>query len=240
MRTPELTAALAEIDVVFNGEASRAEFGCARYCCTAEDAAYLRSPHTRVPAALLNRFLYKSPQHFADHAAAMRRLLPQGAHAMADGTLEDTGWGPLGLSRVDWRSWPGAQARAVEVFFGAWWREALGAAEPPYPVRDMFEVCCSVLGEAAPLLAVWEAGPEADAHLADCVEWWSHDLLADRWPFTWWRPDDEPHTREELQTWLGRHAPARLRSLGLTDLADRTALLALPYDTRWNDPYWSR
>jgi hypothetical protein len=42
------------------------------------------------------------------------------------------------------------------------------------------------------------------------------------------------------QTWLGEHAQARLRPRGPTDLADRTALLALPYDARWNDPYWSR
>ncbi|MER8030373.1 hypothetical protein ABTZ78_15585 [Streptomyces bauhiniae] len=240
MHSPELTAALAEIDAAFNGEASRAESGCARRCCTAEDAAYLRTPHTRVPAELLNRFLYKSPQHFADHGAAMRRLMPQAAHALADGTLEDAGWGPLGLSRADWQSWPHRQARAVETFVRAWWRAALTTAEPPYPVTDMFETCCCVLGAAAPLLAGWEAGPEADAHLADCVEWWSYNLLADRWPFTWWRPADEPRARVELQTWLGEHAPARLRPLGLTDLADRAALLALPYDTRWNDPYWSR
>ncbi|MEU6385399.1 hypothetical protein ABZ847_17775 [Streptomyces bauhiniae] len=43
-----------------------------------------------------------------------------------------------------------------------------------------------------------------------------------------------------LRTWLGEQAPARLRASGLTGLADRTALLALPYDSCWNDPYWSR
>ncbi|WP_405556868.1 hypothetical protein [Streptomyces sp. NBC_01171] len=188
----------------------------------------------------MSHFLYRSPQHFADHAAAMRRLLPQCAHAMADGTLEEPGWAPHGLSRVDWRSWSDAQARAVETFVGAWWRAALGAAEPPYPVQDMFETCCSVLGEAAPLLAMWEAGPEADAHLAECVDWWMQDLLVDRWPFTWWRPDDEARARTELQTWLAGHAPERLRTRGQSDLAERARLLALPYDARWNDPYWSR
>ncbi|MFD8260870.1 hypothetical protein ACFV19_18490 [Streptomyces griseoluteus] len=57
--------------MVFNGEPSRAEFGCARHCCPAEDAAYVRAPHARLPAELLNRFPHKSPQHFADRTALL-------------------------------------------------------------------------------------------------------------------------------------------------------------------------
>ncbi|MFG2817612.1 hypothetical protein [Streptomyces sp. NPDC048410] len=238
MRSPELTAALAEIDVVFNGEASPGEFGCARYCCTAEDAAYLRVPGTHVPAALVSRFLYRGSHHFTDHEAAMRRLLPQCAHAMADGTLEDAGYAPHGLREADWRSWPGEQARAVEAFVRAWWRAALSTAEPPYLIPDMFETACAILGGVTGPLADWTPGPEADAHLAACVEQWLDDLMLDRRPGFLWEPSAA--TLTELQTWLGEQAPARLRSLGLTDLADRTALLALPYDTRWNAPYWSR
>lgn len=238
MYTRELAAALAEIDVVFNGEASPAESGCARYCCPAEDATYLRTPNSRVPAKLLNRFLYKGAHHFTDHEAAMRRLLPQCAHAMADGTLEDDGYAPHGLSQADWRSWPGPQARAVETFVRAWWRAALTTAEPPYPVPDLFETACAILGEVTGPLADWSPGPEADAHLAGCVEQWLDDLMLDRRPGFLWEPPTA--TLTELQTWLGAHAPARLRPLGLPDLADRTALLALPYDARWNDPYWSR
>ncbi|MFJ6845775.1 hypothetical protein ACIQRE_24260 [Streptomyces griseoluteus] len=238
MRSPDLTAALGEVDVAFNGETSPAESGCARHCCTAEDAAYLRTPDSRVPAELLNRFLHKGAHHFTDHEAAMRRLLPQCARAMADGTLEDDGYAPHGLTQADWRSWPDRQARAVETFVRAWWREALGAAEPPYPVPDLFETACAILGEVTGPLADWTPTTDSDAHLAACVEQWLDDLLLDRRPGFLWEPPTA--TLTELQTWLGAHAPARLRSLGLTDLADRTALLALPYDARWNDPYWSR
>ncbi|MGW2211494.1 hypothetical protein [Streptomyces sp. NPDC001781] len=238
MHTPELVAALEEIGVVFNGKASRAEFGCARYCCTAEDAAYLRTPDSRVPAGLLNRFMYKGAHHFTDHEAAMRRLLPQCAHAMADGTLESDGYAPHGLSQGDWRSWPGPQARAVETFVRAWWRAALRTPEPPYPAPDMFETACAILGEVTGPLADWSPGPEADAHLATCLRQWLDDLMLDRRPGFLWEPSTT--TLTELRSWLGEHAPARLRALGLTGLADRTALLALPYDTRWSDLYWSR
>ncbi|MFE0346371.1 hypothetical protein [Streptomyces griseoluteus] len=237
MRTPELTAALAEIDVVFNGEVSPAEFGCARYCCPAEDAAYLRTPDSRVPTELVSRFLYKGSHHFTDHEAAMRRLLPQCAHAMADGTLEDAGFAPHGLSQADWRSWPGPQPRAVETFVRAWWRAALGTAEPPYTAPDMFETACAILGGVTGPLADWSPGPEADAHLGTCVPQWLDDLMLDRRPS--FLREASAATLTELGTWLGEHAPARLRSLGMTDLADRTALLALPYDARWNAPYWS-
>ncbi|MYS16044.1 hypothetical protein [Streptomyces sp. SID4982] len=238
MRTPELTAALAEIDLAFNGETSPGESGCDRYCCPAEEAAHLRTPGSRVPSELLSRFLYKGAHHFTDHDAAMRRLLPQSARAMSDGTLEDDGFAPHGLSQVDWRSWSGPQARAVEAFVRAWWRAALGTAEPPYPIPDMFETACSILGEVTGPLADWAPAPAADAHLAACVEGWLDDLMVDRRPCFLWEPSAA--TLAELGTWLGEHAPARLRALGLTDLADRTTLLALPYDTRWNDPYWSR
>ncbi|MGW1131806.1 hypothetical protein [Streptomyces griseoluteus] len=238
MRTRELAAALAEIDVVFNGETIPAESGCARYCCTAEDATYLRTPNSRVPAKLLNRFLHKGAHHFTDHEAAMRRLLPQCARAMADGTLKDDGYAPHGLVQADWRSWPATQARAVETFVRAWWRAALRTHEPPYPAPDIFETTCAILDEVTGPLTDWTPTPEADTHLAAFLEQWLDDLLLSRPPGFLREPSAA--TLTELRTWLGERAPTRLQSLGMTDLADRTALLALPYDARWNDPYWCR
>ncbi|GHD36623.1 hypothetical protein [Streptomyces galbus] len=46
MRSPALTAALADIDTVFDGFASPTETGCGR-CRLPEETAHLRSPYTR-------------------------------------------------------------------------------------------------------------------------------------------------------------------------------------------------
>lgn len=237
MSSPALAAALADIDTVFNGFASPHETPCP-LCHLPEETAYLRTPYTRVPVDVVNRYLFEDPGHFDDHPAAMRRLLPQAAHATADGSLEGIGWGVHGLARVAWRSWPAEQAAAVEAFVLAWWQDVLRTPHPPYPVPDVFETCAMILGTLTPLLDAWEPGPVADAHLARCADAWLYEFVTDRAPFTWWSPDDEPAVIAEQQAWLARHAPARLRALGETDLAIRAELLALPYDERWAHPYW--
>ncbi|WP_246203397.1 hypothetical protein [Streptomyces tailanensis] len=58
MRSPALAAALADIDTVFNGFASPGETGC-RLCHAPEETAYLRTPYTRVPPDVLDRYLYE-------------------------------------------------------------------------------------------------------------------------------------------------------------------------------------
>ncbi len=78
----------------------------------------------RVPTDVVQYYLYEVPDHFDDHATAMRRLLPQAARALAEGSLGAIGHGAIGLSRVDWRSWPAAQAAALDTFLHAWWRHA--------------------------------------------------------------------------------------------------------------------
>ena len=237
MPSPALAAALADIDTVFNGFASPHETGC-RLCHLPEETAYLRTPYTRVPPDVLRMYAFEGSDHFDDHTAAMRRLLPQIAHALTDGTLDGVGWGYLGLSRVAWRSWPAEQAAAVETFLYAWWQDVLTTPDPPYPVHDVFETCAMVLGSLTPLLDRWEPGPVADAHLASCVSHWSYEVVPDPSPFSWWVPDDEPAVVAEHQAWLIEHAPARLRAVGEADLAMRAELLALPYAERWGHPYW--
>lgn len=76
MTTPALAGALADVETVFNGFASPAETGCER-CFAPAETAYPRTPYTRLPADLLCRSVYKVPDHFADHAAVMRRLPPR-------------------------------------------------------------------------------------------------------------------------------------------------------------------
>ncbi|MFI6036499.1 hypothetical protein ACIBBD_20465 [Streptomyces sp. NPDC051315] len=236
MPSPGLAAALADLDTVFNGFASPDETPCP-LCHLPEETAYLRTPYTRIPVDVVNRYLYEAPGHFADHAAAMRRLPPQGARVMVEGGLHGVGWGRHGLSNVDWRTWPAEQAAAVEAFVLAWWEEVLTAPEPPYPAHHIVETCAMILRGLTPLLERWRPGPAADAHLLTCVDWWMDDLLIDKSPFSWFVHGSET-ALPELRAWLSRHAPARLRALGETDLAIRAGLLALPYDDRWAHPYW--
>jgi len=238
MLSTALDAALADIDTVFNGFASPHETGCG-FCHAPEETALLRTPYTRVPLDVVRYYLFEVPDHFDDHPAVMRRLLPQAARAMADGTLGSIGYGPHGLSRVDWRSWPPRQAAAIEAFLRAWWQDTLTTPEPPYDIDDIFETCATIARTVTPFLNGWVQGPVADTHLAACTDTWLDDLVSDASPFTWWYDDSEDTGVADLRTWLAGPGAVRLHAQGESDLAIRAELLALPYDERWADPYWT-
>jgi len=238
MSSPALDAALADIDTVFNGFASPDETGCG-FCHVPEETAYLRTPYTRVPLDVVQYYLFEVPNHFDDHPAAMRRLLPQAARAMAEGTLDAIGYGPHGLGRVGWRAWPTEQAAAIEDFLHAWWQDTLTRPEPPYGIDETFETCVTIAGTVTPFLDGWVQGPVADAHLAACTDSWLYDLLSDSSPFTWWYGDGEDTGVADLRAWLAGPGAVRLRAQGESDLAIRAELLALPYDERSAHPYWT-
>ncbi|MER7568199.1 hypothetical protein ABTZ93_35355 [Streptomyces sp. NPDC097941] len=183
--------------------------------------------------------VFEGPGHFEDHAAVMRRLLPQTAHAMADGSLRGIGWSEHGLSRVDWRAWPPQQAAAVEAFVHAWWDDTLTTPEPPYAVPDAFETCATILNDLVPLLDRLRARPVAEAHVVRCAKTWMYDLITDDSPFSWWYHGGDDYLVATLQSWPAVHAPACLRARNEPDLAIRAELLALPYDARWAHPYWT-
>ncbi|WP_030045160.1 hypothetical protein [Streptomyces resistomycificus] len=233
MSSPALAAALADIDTVFNGFASPTETGC-EHCFDPDETAMLRTPYTRVPGDLLRRFLFKDPLHFADHAAVTRRLLPQTAHAMADGTLDG------GIGRVDWRAWPAEQAAAVEAFVHAWWRDVLATPEPPYAASEVFETCATILGTVTPFLDGWPSDPVADTHFVRCADAWLYDLVSDCSPFRWWDGDVEEAGVAALRAWLSGPGAARLLALGHPHFSIRAGLLPLPYEERCAHPYWSR
>ncbi|MGC0404547.1 hypothetical protein RKD27_007191 [Streptomyces sp. SAI-126] len=237
MHATALEAALADIDTVFNGFASPGETACS-VCDLPEEVAYLRTPYVRIPVDVVRQYTFQASGHFDDQDAAMRRLLPQGARALTEGALGPLGLGFHGLAVVDWRSWPERQAAAVETFVHTWWQDVLATPEPPYSISEIFELCASILGSAAPLLDLWRPAPVADAHLVQCVDWWLADLLVDGTPFGWWLHGEEI-ALPVLRSWLAAHAPARLRAQGEPDLAARVELLALPYDERWAHPYWT-
>lgn len=237
MTSPALDAALADIETVFNGFSSPTEQACG-LCHLPEEAAYLRTPYTRIPADVLRMYTFEVSGHFDDHAAAMRRLLPQGARALVMGEMEPLGLGFHGLAVVDWRTWPAEQSAAVEAFVRAWWEEILTMPKPPYWIVEIFELCASILRSVTPLLDRWHASPVADGHLAECVDRWLEELLVDDSPFHWFLYGEEAAV-VDLRTWLSRHAPDRLLARGEPHLAIRAELLGLPYDDRWAHPYWA-
>ncbi|MFI7404534.1 hypothetical protein ACIBW9_29340 [Streptomyces sp. NPDC049541] len=238
MPSAALDAALADIDTVFNGFASFDETGCG-FCHVPEETAYLRTPYVRIPVGVVQYYLFEVPDHFDDHPAALRRLLPQAARAMADGSLDTIGYGAHGLSRVDWRSWPAEQVAAIEAFLHAWWQDALTRPDPPYGIDEIFDTCATIARTVTPFLAGWERSPVADAHLVHCTNGWLYDLLSDVSPFFWWYDDSEDTGLADLRSWLAGPGAARLRAQGESDLATRAELLALPYDERWAHPYWA-
>ncbi|MER6288268.1 hypothetical protein [Streptomyces sviceus] len=237
MHPTALEAALADIETVFNGFASPGEAVCS-VCDLPEEIAYLRTPYVRIPVDVVRQYTFQVSGHFDDQDAAMRRLLPQGARALTEGAMDPLGLGYHGLTVVDWRSWPERQAAAVETLVLAWWRDVLATPRPPYSITEIFELCAAILRSATALLDLWRPGPVADAHLAQCVDWWLEDLLGDDTPFRWWLHGEEA-ALPGLRSWLAAHAPARLRAQGEPDLAARAELLALPYEERWAHPYWT-
>ncbi|MGW0423657.1 hypothetical protein [Streptomyces sp. NPDC003015] len=237
MHSTALETALADIDTVFNGFASPGETVCS-VCDIPEEVAYLRTPYVRMPVDVVRQYTFQVSGHFDDQAATMRRLLPQGARALVLGQMEPLGLGYHGLAVVDWRNWPAEQSAAVEAFVLAWWQDVLAMPQPPYSIEEIFELCASILRSVTPLLDRWHASPVADAHLARCVDWWLEKLLDDDSPFGWFLNGEEAAV-PDLQAWLSRHAPGRLRARDEPHLAIRAELLALPYDERWAHPYWA-
>ncbi|MFJ7076685.1 hypothetical protein [Streptomyces sp. NPDC098781] len=226
MSSAALDAALAEIDTVFGGFASPEETGCG-YCHLPEELAHLRTPDRPIPVDVVSYFLFEVPDHFDDHPAVMRRLLPQVARAMTDGGLGGIAHGAHGLSRVDWQLWPAEQVTAIEAFLHAWWRAVVVSPEPPYDISDIFDTCVTIARTVTPFLDTWGPGRVADAHLARCADVWLDDLLSDSSPFTWWYDDTVDAGLADLRTWLAGPGLARLHEAGEYDLATRVELLAL-------------
>lgn len=105
---------------------------------SAEDLARLKTPDVELSAYLLDRAWH--PFHWTDHAAMLRRILPQFASALVGGLitphfgLEEAGHC---LARGEWLQWPAGQATAVQEFLDAWWAYTLAVPDPAVPAYDV-------------------------------------------------------------------------------------------------------
>ncbi|MEV6791714.1 hypothetical protein AB0M87_06880 [Streptomyces sp. NPDC051320] len=240
-----LDAALERLVVIFRGMTARAdEHNCECHWGSAEELALLKIPDVELDPDLLRR-TWDAPD-WSDHGAVLRRILPQFATALAAGRVRPPvgmEWAGLSFSRGRWQQWPTEQAHAVREFLAAWWVHSLTEPEPAVPAHEVLVVCAEASATLSPWLALWEelAHPVADRCLAEAVDRWNYDLLADELP--WWARQNEDMMREELTAWLVRHAPDRLgqdlRAHGATEeLRHRIRLLGLTGPARWDDPHW--
>jgi hypothetical protein len=241
MSTPALDTALADLKATFRGMTAHPdEHHCECRWRNGEGLALLRTPDTWLQPALLWRMWWSSD--WDDHAAVLRRILPQLTYSLVKGWIEpisDMSEVGRSLARGEWQRWPVEQAAAVRGFLHAWWAHSLTTPDIAVPAYEVLMLCTEASGTLTPWLDVWESltDPVADRRLAEIVARWGPDLLDDHFPWDTW--NDEQARRAELTAWLVRHAPARLRAAGAPDrLLHWVRLLGLPEPARWDDPYW--
>ncbi|MEU9126996.1 hypothetical protein AB0D08_02575 [Kitasatospora sp. NPDC048540] len=207
-----LDAALERLTAAFRTAVARPEeHNCACHWGSAEELALLKVPGAELDPDLLRR-TWQAPD-WDDHAAVLRRILPQLATALADPGSESFRYrAEIGLSlhRGDWQGWPPQQAATVREFLHAFWALGLVAPERVSHAGTTLVLCVEASGELAPWLDAWAAldHPVADRALAEAVELWEDDLLAQELPWYTWH--DRDSLLATLTAWLTRHAPARV------------------------------
>jgi hypothetical protein len=236
-----LDAALDGLAATFCGMTAHPdEHNCECHWGSAEDLAQLKVADTELDPDLLQRTWQAID--WSDHASVLRRILPQFATALVSGLIEPLfGMEEAGRSFAlgHWQQWPAEQAAAVKEFLQAWWAHTLTDPDPAVPAYEVLVLSAEASGTLSPWLQTWEAlsDPVADQHLAETAAHWEYDLLGDQLPWDAWENEEE--MRAELTVWLVRHAPARLRALGVSEeLLHRVRLLGLTGLDRWEDPHW--
>ncbi len=206
-----LQLALARVAEVFAGMTAHPdEVGCGR-CYGADEVALLRTADAALSAELVDLVAVEAPDHWDDQPAVIRRVLPQLAVLLAEGSTSPD-LAARGLAAARWSQWPEQQVQAVLGFLEAWWRWTLRQDSPPTPAREVFESCATASSSVGPWLSLWETeeAPAADRHLAECAEGWWDDLRVDASPFAWWwgSAEEERTACLELGAWLAARAPA--------------------------------
>ncbi|MEH0546846.1 hypothetical protein QA802_28305 [Streptomyces sp. B21-105] len=239
-----LGVALDDLSDVFRGMTAHPdEHNCPCHWGSAEEDSLLKTPDVELEPDLLRRTW--QAVDWDDHAAVLRRILPQFATALVAGhvrqryEVEEAGYS---FARGRWQQWPDEQADAVREFLHAWWVRSLTDPDAPVPAHEVFVLCAEASGTLGPWLADWEAhtGSLSDRRLAEAVAEWEYELLGDSLPwYVHWHEHDEEELRAELVGWLLGHAATRLRTSDAPpDLRHRIRLLALTDEARWTDPHW--
>ncbi|MGW0903419.1 hypothetical protein [Streptomyces sp. NPDC002853] len=239
-----LSAALESLSVSFRGMTARPdEHNCECHWGSPEELDLLKTPDVELDPDLLRRAWQATD--WTDHAAVLRRILPQFATALVAGRVEPLfGLEEAGHSfaRGRWQQWPEDHAAPVREFLHAWWAASLTDPHAAVPAHQVFAMCAEASGTLRPWLAAWEeqTGDLSDRRLAEAAAQWEYDLLGESLPwYVGWYEHDEEEMRADLVTWLIGHAAKRLRESGASqDLQHRIRLLGLADEDRYTDPYW--
>ncbi|MFJ8108261.1 hypothetical protein [Streptomyces sp. NPDC096132] len=239
-----LSAALENLTVTFQGMTAHPdEHNCECHWGGPEELSLLKTPDVELEPDLLRRTWQAID--WTDHAAVLRRILPQFARVLVAGRaeplsgLEEAGYS---FARGRWQQWPNEQADSVREFLHAWWVQSLTDPDAAVPAHQVFVMCAEASGTLGPWLVDWEeqTGYLSDRRLAEAAAEWEYELLGDGLPWSVaWYEHDEDELRAELVAWLLSHASMRLRESGASaDLQHRIRLLGLTGEDRWTDPHW--
>ncbi|MCM2575957.1 hypothetical protein [Streptomyces meridianus] len=239
-----LGAALAGLFVTFHGMTAHPdERNCECHWGSPDELSLLKTPNVGLDPDLLRRTW--QAVDWLDHAAVLRRILPQFAADLVAGRVEPLfGLEEAGdsFARGRWQQWPDDQAGAVREFLHAWWVQSLTDPEAVVPAHQVLAMCAEESGTLGPWLADWDerTGCLSDRRLVEAAQEWECELLGDRLPwYVNWYEHDEDEMRAELVAWLLGPAGRRLRNAGaLQDLQHRIRLLGLSGEERWADPHW--
>ncbi|MGW6547594.1 hypothetical protein ACWGBH_32825 [Streptomyces massasporeus] len=240
-----LDAALERLSATFRGMTAHPdEHNCECHWGSPEELALLKTPDVELEPDLLRRTWQATD--WSDHAAVLRRILPQFATVLVAGRAEPL-FGRLeeagsSLARGRWQQWPEEHAGPVREFLHAWFVRSLTDPDPVVPAHQVFALCAEASGTLRPWLAAWEGrtGHLGDLRLAEAAAEWEYELLGDGLPWRVdWYENDAEEMRAGLVAWLLGHAAARLRASGApTELQHRIRLLGLTDEDRWTDPHW--
>jgi hypothetical protein len=214
-----LSAALRNLAVTFRGMTAHPdENNCECHWGSAEELSLLKTPDVELEPDLLRRTWQATD--WTDHAAVLRRILPQFAQVLVAGRaeplfgdLEEAGYS---FARGRWQQWPDHCAGTVREFLHAWWEDSLTDPDAVVPAHQVFVMCAEASGSVGPWL------------LGDSLPW-----------SVGWYEHDEEEMRADLVAWLLGHAAVRLRESGASaELQHRIRLLGLADEDRWTDPHW--
>ncbi|MGW2400920.1 hypothetical protein ACWCYY_30600 [Kitasatospora sp. NPDC001664] len=190
------------------------------HCCTPADLAALAGPPEAVPDRLLATAVIRTPGHWNDHPALIRRLAPRLMRAVATDSL-GVGEGTVGtrFRQARWQLWPEPERSALLGIWRTWLDLTLRHHPTRVPVSRVLDLLAAAAGTLAPWLDRWPAQglPAADRQLSELLDDW---LLYDRPDTLRLGHGGELHVGPELFTWLNGLDPTRLT-------ADQRYVLAL-------------
>ncbi|WP_419707030.1 hypothetical protein [Promicromonospora sp. NFX87] len=235
--TPRLQRALDEVDRVFGDFTCAADNPCT-HCYGDDGVPELEVSGAQIDRATLSSLAYEAPSILADHDAMVRRILPQVARGMADGTVHSF-WNEADhhcLTRCGWHGWPAPQPDVITEFVAAWWADLITTPEPHHSVTDAFITFAALTGDVGAALAAWPDHAVANRHLATASSFWLNVLVHDDEPFDLLLAGGPAPVVQVLSGWYIDVGADRLRRTD-EELADKVALLTLPVAERMSRLY---